>query len=99
MFCKWRIRLFVGPILALSCWPMATAQSDSQFDIKGLASSMEKRFQGCPRRECIAQFDRKRHKQVWQKQAWGPPTEIFADAKENHTESVLYPYLLRSNSH
>ena len=53
---------------------------------------MEKRFEACPRREIVAQFDRKHHKSVWEKQAWGPPTDVFADAKPN--DSILYPYIL-----
>jgi hypothetical protein len=49
------------------------AQNDSEFDIKALAKDMEKRFEACPRREVVARFDRKYHKQVWEKQAWGRP--------------------------
>jgi hypothetical protein len=55
---------------------------------------MEKRFRTCPRREIVAQFDQKHHKRVWQKQAWGPPTDVFADARANDEKSVLYPYVL-----
>jgi hypothetical protein len=50
-------------------------------------------FKACPRREVVAPFGRKHHKQVWQKQAWGPPTDVFADVKRNN-DSILYPYIL-----
>ncbi len=70
------------------------AQTDSEIDVKTLASGIEKRLQACPRREVVAQFDRKHHKQVWQKQAWGPPTDVFADVRPNDSGSVLYPYVL-----
>src|SRR6266516_3397625 len=89
---RWVVRLI---ILSLFCWPnCAAAQTNSQFDITTLASNMEKRFQTCPKREIVAQFDRKHHKQTWQKQAWGPPTDVFGDAKRNDDGSVLYPYVL-----
>src|SRR5712692_9106844 len=91
---KLMVKRFVGPILILSCWPVAIAQSDSREDVKRLASAMEKRLEACPRREIVAQFDRKHHKQVWQKQAWGPPTDVLAGAKANDENSVLYPYVL-----
>src|SRR5260370_12614126 len=78
-------------LLLLSSWS-ALAQSDSEFDIKTLARDMEKRFEACHRREIVAQFDRKHHKQMWEKQAWGPPTDVFADVKPN--DSILYPYIL-----
>jgi len=68
------------------------AQSGSEFDVKALAKKMEERFEACPRREIVAKFDRKHHKQVWQKEAWGPPTDVFAVVKPN--DSILYPYLL-----
>jgi len=68
------------------------AQSDSEFNIKTLARDMEKRFEACPRREVVIQSDRKHHKQIWEKHAWGPPTDVFADVKPN--DSILYPYIL-----
>jgi hypothetical protein len=68
------------------------AQDSSDFSIKALAKDKEKRFEACPRREVVAGFESKRNKQVWEKQAWGPPTGLFADAKP--TDSTLYPYLL-----
>jgi len=73
---------------------MAMAQSDSQLDIRSLVSELEKRIALCPRREVVAQFDEKHHKQVWQKQGWGPPTDVFGDAKTNDDRSVLYPYVV-----
>ena len=94
MGCKLKLNRLVGPILILSCWPMAMAQSDSQLDIRSLVSELEKRIAVCPRREVVAQFDEKHHKQVWQKQGWGPPTDVFGDAKTNDDRSVLYPYVL-----
>jgi hypothetical protein len=91
-----RMRWVVAVIFLLPIhWAtVLAAQSDSQIDIKTLASSMEKRFQACPRREVVAQFDRKHHKQTWQKQAWGPPTEVLTDAKANDENSILYPYIV-----
>ena len=94
MGCKLKLNRLVGPILILSCWPMAMAQSDSQLDIRSLVSELEKRIALCPRREVVAQFDEKHHKQVWQKQGWGPPTDVFGDAKTNDDRSVLYPYVV-----
>jgi hypothetical protein len=77
-----------------SFWPgIMRAQSGSEFDVKVLASNMEQRFKACPRREVVAAFDQKHHKQVWQKQGWGPPFDVFADVKANN-ESILYPYIL-----
>ena len=90
MGCKLKLNRLVGSILILSCWPMAMAQSDSQLDIRSLVSELEKRIAVCPRREVVAQFD----EQVWQKQGWGPPTDVFGDAKTNDDRSVLYPYVL-----
>lgn len=44
------------------------------------------------RREIVSELERKHHKLVWEKQAWGPPTDVFADEKPN--DSILYPYVL-----
>lgn len=83
--------LFISVLLI--SWPgILRPQSGSEFDIKALAKDMEKRFEACPRREVIAEFERKHHKRVWEKQAWGPPTDVFADVKPN--DSILYPYVL-----
>ena len=79
-------------VLLSSGATILTAQTESEVRLKTLASDMEKRFQSCPRREVVAQFERKHHKQVWLKEAWGPPTDVFADAKPN--DSVLYPYVI-----
>lgn len=80
-------------VLLLSFFPrIAIAQSNPQFDIQSLAANIEKRYEACPRREVVAAFEGKHHKQVWQKSAWGPPTQVFADVKAN--DSVLYPYIL-----
>lgn len=80
-------------LLLLSSWSATmTAQRDSEFNIKTLAKDMERRFEACPRREIVAEFGGKHHKQVWEKQAWGPPTGVFADVKPN--DSILYPYIL-----
>ncbi len=81
------------PLLLLSSWSATmTAQSDSESNIKTLAKDMERRFEACPRREIVAEFAGKHHKRVWQKEAWGPPTDVLADVKPN--DSVLYPYIL-----
>ncbi len=80
-------------LLLLSSWSRtATAQSDSEFNIKALAKDMEKRFEACPRREVVGKFDRKHHKQVWEKQAWGPPTDVFADVKPNDDPLSIHPH-------
>jgi hypothetical protein len=71
----------------------ALAQSGSQFDVKALASNVEQQYRACQRRETVGAFDRKHHKTVWQKQAWGPPSDVFVDVKSN-SESILYPYIL-----
>jgi hypothetical protein len=85
-------RLLAVLVLWSSGATMLSAQTESEVRLKTLASDMEKRFPNCPRREVVARFDRKHHKQVWQKEAWGPPTDVFADAKPN--DSVLYPYVI-----
>jgi hypothetical protein len=80
-------------LVLLSSWPgIMSAQSVSDLDVKALAKDTEERFEACPRREIVAEFNRKHHKQVWEKQAWGPPTDVFADVKSN--DSILYPYIL-----
>ncbi len=80
-------------LLLLSCWSASVpAQNSSEFDIKTLARDMEKRFEACPRREVVIQSDRKHHTQVWEKHAWGPPADVFADVRPN--DSLLYPYAL-----
>src|SRR5229473_1637775 len=80
-------------LILLTCRPgLGRAQGDSGFDVKAFARKMEDRFEACPRREVVARFDRKHHKQVWQKQAEGPPTSIFVDVRRN--DSLLYPYLV-----
>ena len=40
----------------------------------------------------MANFKRGFHKSVWQKEAWGPPSEVIADVRSN--DSILYPYVL-----
>jgi hypothetical protein len=80
-------------LILVSSWPVVTSsQSGSEFDVKALARDIQTRYRECPRREVVGRFDRKHHKQVWQKQAWGPPTEVFVDVKPS--DSILYPYIL-----
>lgn len=80
-------------LMLLICWPgFISGQSDSEVDVRAVAKNVEEGFKACPRREVVAQFDRKHHKKVWQKQAWGPPTNVFVDVKPN--DSLLYPYLV-----
>lgn len=67
-------------------------QNSTEFDIKSAAKDIEERFKACPRREVVAQFQRKHHKQVWQKEAMGPPSDVFVDVKQN--DSLLWPYIL-----
>jgi hypothetical protein len=56
------------------------------------SADLERRFEACPRREVVGAFERGHHKQIWQKQAWGPPTQVMADARAN--DSLLYPYVV-----
>jgi hypothetical protein len=80
-------------LLLLSSWSeTAITQSNTEFNAKALAKEMEERFEACPRREVVGKFDRKHHKHVWEKQAWGPPTNVFVDVKPN--DSILYPFVL-----
>jgi hypothetical protein len=65
----------------------ASAQSDSGFDLNAVAKDVERRFRACPRREVV--FKAKR---IWRKEAWGPPSDVIADARPN--DSILYPYAL-----
>src|SRR5271154_6273874 len=83
-----RALLFV--LLLVGCPRIVTAQGQPEFNIKAFAVDLEKRYEACPRREVVGAFNRKHHKQIWQKEAWGPPVQVFADAKPN--DSVLYPY-------
>lgn len=87
-----RRSILLSLLLLISWSGTTTAQSDSGFNVKALAKDMEKRFEACPRREVVGKFDRKHHKQVWEKQAWGPPADVFADVKPS--DSILYPYIL-----
>jgi hypothetical protein len=61
--------------------------SDSAFDLNAIAKDVEQRFRACPRREVV--FKTKR---LWQKEAWGPPSDVIADVKPS--DSSLYPYVL-----
>jgi len=79
-------------LMLLGSWPLMSAQTGSEVDVKALTKNIEERFEACPRREIVAELDRKHHKHVWQKQAWGPPTDVIADVKPN--DSILYPYIL-----
>ena len=71
---------------------IASAQTDQELDIKGIAADVQKRIEACPRRETVTAFDRGHHKEVWAKAAWGPPMHVFVDVKAN--DSLLYPYIL-----
>jgi hypothetical protein len=79
-------------LLLLGCPMIGAAQNDPEFNIKAFVADIEKRYEACPRREIVAAFDRKHHKQIWQKSGWGPPAQVFADAKAN--DSILYPYIV-----
>jgi hypothetical protein len=65
----------------------AFAQSDSGFDLNAIAKDAEQRLRACPRREVVF-----KSKRIWRKEAWGPPSDVIADAKPN--DSSLYPYVL-----
>src|SRR5436309_139531 len=79
-------------LLLLSVGSVMMGQNDSEFDVKAVVKEIEKSVEQCPRREVVATFERKHHKQVWQKQAWGPPSDVFGDVKAN--DSILYPYVV-----
>ena len=81
---KWR--LLVASAFLLSSYS-ALAQGDSGLDLKAIAKDLEQRFRACPRREVVFKSRR-----IWRKEAWGPPSDVIADAKPN--DSNLYPYLL-----
>jgi hypothetical protein len=87
-----RAKIAVTLLLLIALPEFVKGQNESVFDVKTVAKNMEKRFHDCPRREVVGQFERKHRKQVWQKQAWGPTTDVFVDIKPN--DSMLYPYLL-----
>jgi hypothetical protein len=84
--------LLWSALLLILCPGILNCQSNSEFDFKAVAKDMEERFKACPRREVVAQFDRKHPKQAWQKQAMGPPSDVFIDIKPN--DSLLWPYIL-----
>ena len=77
--------------LLLSCSTLTVAQ-ESSFDVSGVTKEVEQKITACPRREVVAQFKRGFHKTVWEKEAWGPPSDVIADVKSN--DSILYPYVL-----
>lgn len=77
--------LVAAALLLFSC--SAFAQSYSGFDLNAIAKDVEGRFRACPRREVV--FKSKRN---WQKEAWGPPSDVVAVARPN--DSSLYPYVL-----
>lgn len=79
-------------MLLFSCPALIFAQADSAFDLNRIARDVEQQFKACPRREVVAEFKRKFHKTVWQKEAWGPPSDVIADVRSN--DSTLYPYAL-----
>jgi hypothetical protein len=79
------LRPVAAALLVLSY--SAFAQSDSGFDLNAIAKDAERRFSACPRREVVF-----KSKRIWQKEAWGPPSDVIADAKPN--DSSLYPYVL-----
>lgn len=81
-------------VIFLVCCPATSArpQANGDFNIRKFAADLEQRYKACPRREVVASFERKHHKVVWQKQAWGPPIQVIADAKAN--DSLLYPYIV-----
>lgn len=87
-----RKTILLSVLLLVTCPIIGAAQNDPDFNLKALATDLEKRFEACPRREVVAPFDRKHHKQIWEKSGWGPPVQVFADAKPN--DSILYPYIV-----
>ncbi len=79
--------------LLLFSYPAVTfAQSDSEFDLSHIAKDVEQRLRACPRREVVFKPKRRFHKAVWQKEAWGPPSDVIADVNPN--DSILYPHIL-----
>jgi hypothetical protein len=89
----WVLKETVFPLILIVCLPLLVeAQATPDIDAKMVATKIQERFEACPRREVVGSFERKHHKIVWEKQAWGPPSEVFVDVKPN--DSVLYPYIL-----
>ena len=84
-------RLFAFFLLLL-CPVLGFVQTDSSLDLGRIAKDVEQRIKACPRREVVANFKRGFHKSVWQKEAWGPPSDVIADVRSN--DSLLYPYVL-----
>lgn len=81
------------PIVTLGAVPRAAlAQTAHEFNIQAFTKNLEKRYESCPIRTVVASFKHKRHRLVWEKQGWGPPKNVFVDAKRN--DSLLYPYLV-----
>jgi hypothetical protein len=77
-------------LILLTAWPgMITAMSGPEMDVKVVAKELENRFEACPRREMVIPFQQEKHKPVWAKLGFGPPTQVFADIKPY--DSVLYP--------
>ena len=81
-----KVLLSVAVAFFLFSYP-AFAQSDSGFDLNAVAKDVEQRLRACPRREVVF-----KSKRIWRKEAWGPPSDVIADAKPN--DSSLYPYVL-----
>ena len=81
-----KVLLSVAAALLLFSYS-AFAQSDSGFDLNAIAKDVERRFRACPRREVVF-----KSKRIWEKEAWGPPSDVIADARPN--DSSLYPYVL-----
>ena len=86
------MKVLLSFLLILSCPALSFAQSDSAFDLNHIARDVEQHFSACPRREVVAEFKRGFHKTIWQKEAWGPPSDVIADTRPN--DSSLYPYVL-----
>jgi hypothetical protein len=76
----------VAAAFLLSCYS-AFAQRDPAFDLNAIAKDVERRFRACPRREVVF-----KSKRIWRKEAWGPPSDVIADARPN--DSSVYPYVL-----
>jgi len=79
-------------LMLLMSGPVISAENVSELGAKALAKSLEARFEACKGREVVAEFNRKHHKHVWQKQSWAPPADVIADVKSN--DSILYPYII-----
>jgi hypothetical protein len=83
----------------LLCLLVLAAQSEVQGSDPSLeaakvnAHRVETMIRGCDARVLVGQFTEGRKHPVWEKQSFGPPSDVTVDLKKNG-DSLLYPYLV-----